>query len=97
MDETDPDQVNEVLTEGGSFGQESLLYNIPMESSVRAITHVDMFMFGQADFEHVLKDHQNMKDVINEVAQRVYRNPIHLGNTRERLWIITLWVDCVKC
>ncbi len=77
MDETHPDQVKEVLTEGGSFGQESLLYNIPMESSVRAITHV---VFGQADFEHVLKDHQNMKDVINEVAQRVYRNPIHLGN-----------------
>ncbi len=85
MDETDPDQVKEVLTEEGSFGQESLLYNIPMESSVRAITHVDMFTFGQADFEHVLNDHQNMKDVIHEVAQRVYRNPIHLGNTRERL------------
>ncbi len=82
MDETDPDQVKEVLTEGGSFGQESLLYNIPMESSVRAITHLEIFTIGQADFEHVLNDHQNMKNMINEVAQRVYSKPIDLGNTR---------------
>ncbi len=78
----DPDQVKEVLTEGGSFGQGSLLYNIPMESSVRAITHLEIFTIEQANFEHVLNDHQNMKNMINEVAQRVYSKPIDLGNTR---------------
>ena len=80
MDEQDSDKVKEVLTEGSSFGQKSLLYsNIPMESSARAITHVDMFTFRQADFELVLKDHKNMEDMINEVALRVYGKPIDLG------------------
>ena len=81
MDEQDQGKVKEVLTEGTSFGQKSLLYNIPMESSARAVSHVDMFTFGQADFEHVLKDHQNMEAMISEVAQNTYGVPIDFGKT----------------
>ena len=55
LDENDPNMVAEVLEEGGYFGQKSLIYNTPMESSVRAVTHVDMFTLSQSDFEKVLQ------------------------------------------
>ncbi len=68
MDEENCDRVKKVLTEGSSFGLQSLLYNIPMELSARAITHVDMFTFGQTDFENVLKDHPHTQALISELA-----------------------------
>lgn len=82
LDNDDPSLVKEVLKEGSSYGQKSLLYNIPMEASVRAITHVDMFTFSQADFELVLSDHKNMEDMINEVAQRLFDKPINLSKAK---------------
>ncbi len=80
MDEENSDQVKQVLTDGNSFGEKSLLYNIPMESSVRAVSHVDMFTFGQTDFESVLSDHPNMEAMINEVAVRIYDKAVELGH-----------------
>ena len=53
IDHEEPGAVKEVLTEGSYFGDKSLLYNTPMESTVRAITHVDMFTFSQTDYEKV--------------------------------------------
>ena len=64
--------VSEVLTEGSSFGLKSLIYNSPMESSARAVSHVDMFTFSHADFQHVLNDHPSMADSITELAAKEF-------------------------
>jgi len=79
MDKDDHHKVQEVLHEGSSFGLKSLLYNIPMESSARAITHVDMFTFSQADFELVLRDHGNMEEMISQVAVGLFGEPLNLA------------------
>ena len=64
--------VIEVLTEGSSFGLKSLLYNSPMENSACAVSHVDMFTFSQADFQHVLNDHPSVADSIAELAAKEF-------------------------
>ena len=69
--------VTDVLTEGSYFGQKSLVYNNPMESSYRAVTHVDMFMLSQSDFEKVLQDHPPTKTMISQVAEEEYGTPMH--------------------
>jgi len=68
--------VKEVLTEGGVFGQKSLIYNSPMESSVIAVTHVDVFSISQKDFEGVLLDHPSVQSSIAELAEREYGVPM---------------------
>lgn len=75
MDDTKP---KEVLTEGSYFGQRSLIYDTPMESSVRAVTHVDMFSLSQADFEQVLQDHPTVRNMISQVAEEQYGTPMDL-------------------
>ena len=70
-------EVIEVLTEGSSFGLKSLLYNTPMESSACAVNHVDMFTFSHADFEHVLKDHPSVADLIAEQASKEFGSPVN--------------------
>lgn len=80
IDEENPGKVK-VLTEGNSFGLKSLLYNIPMESSARAITHVDMFSLGETDFELIVREHPITGEMISEIAQNTYGIPIDLGYT----------------
>ena len=70
---------SEVLTEGSSFGLKSLLYNTPMESSACAVTHVDMFTFSHADFQHVLKDHPSVADAIAELATKEFGKPVNFS------------------
>ena len=60
--------VKEVLSEGSHFGTKSLVYNTPMQWSVVAVTHVDVFSVNQRDFERVLLDHPNSRDSIAELA-----------------------------
>ena len=64
--------VTEVLSEGSNFGDKSLIYNTPMQSSVVAVTHVDVFSISQTDFESVLQDHPNSQDSISELAEQQY-------------------------
>lgn len=77
MIDSDAGEVSEVLTEGSSFGLKCLLYNSPMESSARAVNHVDMFTFSHADFERVLKDHPSVANVIAELATEEYGTPVN--------------------
>ena len=79
-DGDDTNEVKEILKEGSCFGQKSLLYNTPMDSSARAVTHVDMFTFSQADFEHVLKDHATMAALISDIAEREYGTPAYFAH-----------------
>ena len=72
----DDDNPKEVLTEGGYFGQKSLIYDTPMESSVRAVTHVDMFSLSQIDFEQVLQDHPTVRNMMSQVAEEQYGTPM---------------------
>ncbi len=69
VDDTNPRMALDILTEGGYFGQKSLVFNTPMESSFRAVTHVDMFTLSQADFEKVLRDHPTIRNQIMQVAE----------------------------
>ena len=64
--------MKEVLSEGSHFGTKSLVYNTPMQWSVVAVTHVDVFSVSQRDFERVLLDHPNSRDSIAELAQQQY-------------------------
>ena len=64
--------VKEVLPEGSNFGDKSLIYNAPMQSSVVAATHVDVFSINQKDFESVLQDHPTSRDGIAELAEKLY-------------------------
>lgn len=68
--------VKEELTEGGNYGDKSLIYNTPMESSVVAVTHVDVFSINQKDFESVLQDHPNTRASIAELAEQLYGQAI---------------------
>jgi CRP-like cAMP-binding protein len=74
----DSDTASEVLTEGSSFGLESLLFNTPMERSARAVSHVDMFTVSYADFQRVLKDHPSIADSIAELAVKEYGKRVSL-------------------
>ena len=64
--------VREVLSEGSHFGTKSLVYNTPMQWSVVAVTHMDVFSVSQRDFESVLCDHPNSRDSIASLAQEQY-------------------------
>lgn len=64
--------VMEELSEGENFGDKSLIYNTSMQSSVLAVTHVDVFSINQKDFESVLHDHPNSRDSIAELAEKQY-------------------------
>ena len=64
--------VTQVLEEGGYFGAKSLVYNSPMQSSVVAVTHVDVFSVSQKDFESVLLDHPNSRESIAQLAEQIY-------------------------
>ena len=64
--------VIEELSEGSNFGDRSLIYNTPMQFSVVAVTHVDVFSINQADFESVLQDHPTAGDSIAELAEKHY-------------------------
>ena len=64
--------VMEKLSEGSHFGDRSLIYNTPMQSSVVAVSHVDVFSITQKDFESVLQDHPNSRDSIGELAEKQY-------------------------
>ena len=60
--------VSEVLTEGSSFGLNSILYEIPMECSARAMTQVDIFTFSREDFKTVYEEHPEVAGRIAEEA-----------------------------
>ena len=64
--------VREVLSEGSHFGTKSLVYNTPMQWSVVAVTNVDVFSISQRDFESVLCDHPDSRDIIATLAQEQY-------------------------
>ena len=64
--------VKEILNEGSNFGDKSLIYDTPMQSSVLAVTHVDVFSISQKDFENVLQDHPSSRDSIAELAEKQY-------------------------
>ena len=64
--------VKEVLAEGSHFGDKSLIYNTPMQSSVIAMTHVDVFSISQKDFGRVLQDHPGSRAGIAELAEQQY-------------------------
>ena len=61
-----------ILKEGGYFGDRSLVYKCPMDSTAKAITHVDIFTISQRDFEEVLVDHPTVQSTIKELADYVY-------------------------
>ena len=69
VDHQNPQLVTDILTEGSYFGQKSLVFNSPMESSVRAVTHVDVFALSQPDFEKVLQDHPAISKTIMQAAE----------------------------
>ena len=58
--------------EGGHFGDGSLVCNTPMQWSVVAVTHVDVFSVSRRDFEAVLQDHPSYRDSIAQLAQQHY-------------------------
>lgn len=68
--------VKEELPEGSNYGDKSLIYNTPVESSVVAVTHVDVFSINQKDFEQVLQDHPNTRASIAELAEQLYGQAI---------------------
>ena len=72
--------VSKVLSEGSNFGDKSLIYNTPMQSSVVAVTHVDVFSINQKDFESVLQDHPTSLASISELAEKQYGQPIVLSH-----------------
>ena len=49
-----------------------MVYNTPMQSSVVAVTHVDVFSISQKDFESVLYDHPNSRDSIAQLVEQLY-------------------------
>ena len=65
-------RIKEVLSEGSHFGTKSLVYNTPMQWSVVAVSHVDVFSVSQRDFESVLLDHPSSRDSIASLAQEQY-------------------------
>ena len=66
------------LNKGSSFGIKSLLYSVPSESAVRAVTHTDMLMFSKSDFQEVLRKHPKMEAKIRKSARTQYGLPVQL-------------------
>lgn len=69
-------EVKEYLFQGGSFGLEALLFLVPTKSTVRALTHVDVFSFTAAEFSAVLRAHPDAMKKIQEIAVKKYNLPI---------------------
>lgn len=66
------------LTIGSSFGIKSLLYSVPAESALRAVTHTDMLTFSKADFQEVLCKHPDSDAKIRLSAHQQYGLPMQL-------------------
>lgn len=52
--EEEPPEVIETLESGCYFGEETLVYNSPRKESVRAVTHVSVFVLSKDDLDTVL-------------------------------------------
>jgi CRP-like cAMP-binding protein len=72
----DMDTVVEVIEEGDYFGQKSLVYQIPREIAVRALTHVDLFLVSREDFDQIVEHHPSAEEHVAKVAKEVYGMPV---------------------
>lgn len=66
----------EQLSEGESFGVKSLLFDMPVEYSALAVTHVDAFRLSSADFAAALKHHPKAMAQIQAETMREYGKPM---------------------
>ncbi|KAK3754984.1 hypothetical protein QZH41_004423 [Actinostola sp. cb2023] len=70
--EEHPPEVIETLDEGSFFGEKSLVISTPRNVSVRAATHVDIFLLKKEDLDEALKYYAEVKAQISEKVYQLY-------------------------
>ncbi|CAH1786243.1 unnamed protein product [Owenia fusiformis] len=55
---------SEYMAEGAFFGEINIIYDIPRQESVQAISHVDMFVLAKKDLDEVMHSYPIMEDKI---------------------------------
>lgn len=67
----------ETLDDGSFFGEKSMVITTPRIVSVRAATHVDIFVLKKEDLDDALKYYSDMKEKISEKVQQLYGVGLH--------------------
>ena len=65
-------KVLSAISEGGFFGELSLLLGKPRSATVRAVTQCNLFVLEQGDFEKVLRDYPEVRASLEENARARY-------------------------
>lgn len=72
----DSDSVLAILGEGQYIGQRTLVYNESRTTSMRASTHVDVFLVERSDYERVVEHHPSVEEQIHCTAEELYQIPV---------------------
>ena len=78
--EEETPEVIETLEKGSSFGEETLVYNSPRKESVRAVTHVSVFVLSKEDLDNVLGFYSDVAARVMQKATELYKPPCKTVN-----------------
>lgn len=67
-----PPEIIETLEEGWFFGAQSLVVVAPRSVSVRAATHVDIFVLRKQDLDDALEFYADMQEKISKKVIELY-------------------------
>ena len=70
------DSVLAVLGEGQYIGQRTMVYNESRNTSMRASTHVDVFLVMRTDYEKVVEHHPSVEEQVHCTAEELYNIPV---------------------
>lgn len=70
--EVDQEHSSQILVEGGHFGDDSLVINVPRKNDTRAVTHVDMFCLRTVDLELTFSSYPAEEERVRRNAYEMY-------------------------